>query len=110
MGITVVPGASGNGSAAITAKAAIQPTICTTPNVPNTMYLITFTWSIGAWTTTLPLVSCMGIGLNYSTGGISGTNVIRAGPNQAVSVTFGELQGGAGTIYWSYNSVGVTIT
>lgn len=115
MAITTT-GGSGSGTTAVAINTCYSPTLFTTPNTTNAIFIVTITWAV---TATVPATGCQVITMGL--GGIAGGNtyvtppsgvhpiVIKVGPNTDVKVTW-ECTTGAGTVNWSYNWVGVVIT
>jgi len=102
-------GGSGNGSVALAALSYVQQTICTTPSTTNAFYIVTVTWAMDATAATVGSASVGGWGLiTANTHG--GPLVIKVGPSTAVRVSFQETANAAGTLYYSYNYVGVVVS
>jgi hypothetical protein len=108
MGLTT-EGGSGNGSVALAALSYVQQTICTTPNTTNSFFIVTVTWAMDATAATVVSATVGGWGL-CTANSHGGPLVIKVGPNTAVRVTFQETANAAGTLYYSYNYVGVVVT
>jgi len=102
-------GGSGNGSVALAALSYVQPTIFTTPNNADTFYIVTVTWAMDATAASIGSASVGGWGL-ITGNSHGGPLIIKVGPNTAVRVSFQETVNQAGTIYYSYNYVGVKIS
>ena len=98
-------GGSGNGNQVLAADTTVAVTICTTPNIANTMFIVTFHWVAvfeGA-------IICYGVG-SGTTKHVAGTNVIKVGKNIAVKVVFTNTNNfNPYTVYYSYSYTGITI-
>jgi len=94
---------SGNGNQAIASNTSAAITICTTPNVANTMFIVTFHFGDDG-----EQIICYGLA---STEYVVGTNVIKVGKNTAVKVVFANINGANPyTVHYSYSYTGITIS
>ncbi len=118
MSMYISTGGSGSGTTAMSANSTNNLAVFTTPNVANTMFLVSFTWGLDANDTNFIGVSCLTPGAYVygasnsvasaaATGG--GPNIIKVGPNTAVTVSFSSSGPGAGSIGYAYNYVGIVM-
>lgn len=114
MAMYVTTGGSGSGVTVVNANTYNNIVLFTTPNVANTVYIVSVTWGAydadidgtGIFCLTPGAYGCVdsaALSTIPVMGG--GPNIMKVGPNVAVTLSFSTYDE-AGSVAWSYNYVG----
>lgn len=118
MAMQVTGGGSGSGTSSISPASYDNTTLFTTPNVANTMYIVSITWApyasvaVGVYCLTPGAYGVVGATSPTAPNVGGGPNMMKIGPNTPVIVSFGSSITATATVTvaWSYNYVAILMS